>query len=103
MNKIQKWTRTQLVGSEAERAFEGRIQTNEIAVEAPDAQHVQGQHEEAIEYLFGARAVDELPDLAAHGRKHIEEFGIGLADIIAEKLDDAQNLVSEQNGKSERG
>src|SRR4029077_8907688 len=45
-------------------------------------------------------AFDELADLAADGSQYIEQLRIGLLDLAAEKLDYAQGLPPEQDGKT---
>src|SRR5437773_3585510 len=87
----------------AERPLPGRIEPFEVTVEAGDAQKIERQREKAIQYLFGAPPLDELADLTADGAEHVEQLGIRLADLAAEELHHADQIVSDRNRKAERG
>src|SRR5262249_49352760 len=51
--------------------------------------------------LLGAPALDELTDLAAEVRHHVEQIPVGLADLTADQIDDAQDLGAEEDRKGE--
>src|SRR4029077_12546746 len=53
------------------------------------------------QFRLGAPALDELTDLAADGSQHVKQLLIGLPDLAAEKLDHAQDIPPEQDGKAE--
>jgi len=88
---------------ETERAHPGRVEALEIAVESRDADQIEGQPEEAIELLFRAAALDELPDLAADRLQHLQQLVIRIADLAAEEFHDAEPGRSKEDGKAERG
>src|SRR5262249_16389448 len=48
---------------------------------------------------FSPFPLDELTDLAADGREHLEQVRVGLTDSRAEKVDDAQHFGLEDHGK----
>src|SRR5262249_1046304 len=52
--------------------------------------------------FFRSLAFDELADLAADGRHHGEQVLIQLPPLLAEGVDDAQDVAWEENGKAER-
>ena len=84
-------------------ALPRRIEALEVAVEAGDAEQVERQHEETIELLLRAPALDELADLAADRAEHLEQLRVGLADLAAEELHDAEHVGAEDDRKAERG
>src|SRR5262249_59730315 len=49
--------------------------------------------------MLGAPALDELTDLAAEVRHHVEQIAVGLADLTADQIDDAQDLGAEEDRK----
>ena len=53
------------------------------------------------ERFFGPLALDELADLAADGRHHVEQVLVGLPYLVAEELHDPQDVSAEQDGKAE--
>src|SRR5262249_50759897 len=52
------------------------------------------------QFRLGALALDELTDLAADGRQHIEQLLIRLPDLAAEELDHAKEFPPEQDRKA---
>ena len=52
--------------------------------------------------VFGPLPLDELSDLTPDRYHHVEEILVGLSDLAAEEVDDAQYFAAEQNGKGER-
>src|SRR6476659_9656689 len=52
--------------------------------------------------VFGPLPLDELSDLTPDRNHHVEEILVGLSDLAAEEVDDAQYFAAEQNGKGER-
>ena len=54
-------------------------------------EQIQRQREEPVELLLCALAVDEHPDLVADRREHGEEIPVGLANLPAEELHDAED------------
>src|SRR5687768_11091848 len=52
--------------------------------------------------LFRPLTLDKLPDLAADGRHQLEQIFVRLPDLVAEELDDAQDLIAQQDGEAER-
>ena len=51
--------------------------------------------------LLGPLAFDELTDLAADAGHHVEQVLVGLADLTADEIDDAEDLAAEQDWKGE--
>ena len=51
--------------------------------------------------FLGALAFDELTDLAANAGHHVEQVLVGLADLTADDIDDAEDLAAEQDRKGE--
>ena len=86
----------------AEDAPPGGIHALEIAVDAGDAHHVERQQEEPIELFLRAAAIDEHADLIADGRRASTAGRVGLADIPAEELHDAEHFAAEQHREAER-
>ena len=86
----------------AQSALPSRIEAEEPAIVAGDAQHVERKREEAVEHLFGMLALDELPDLAAESAEHVEHFLIGLPDFAAEELHDGHDFAGHGYGKPKR-
>src|SRR5207244_12550055 len=85
------------------RALPGRVEAFEIAVEAGDADQIEGQTEESIELLFRAATLDELPDLAANRLEHLQQRFVWLTDLAAEELHHAEHRGAEEDRKAERG
>ena len=52
------------------------------------------------QFGFGPLALDELADLPAEGRHHLEQCLVGLADLAAEKCHDAVDFLSEKDWKA---
>src|SRR5262249_8529006 len=67
----------------------------------------KGVHDQArlalafAESLLRPLALDELTDLAAQGRHRVEQALVGLADLTAEEVDDAEDLAGEEDRKGE--
>src|SRR5258708_22919077 len=53
--------------------------------------------------VFRSRALDELPDLVADGGHHLQELGIGVADLAAEKFEHAHYVAPECDREGEGG
>ena len=83
MNEVEPRRREQLLGTPAERRLPGGVQPLEVAVEARDAQHVEGQIEEPLVFVAslhqrGPSAT--LADLALdHGHEPAE---VVLEDVV---------------------
>ena len=73
MHALQVRRGTQFRDREAENALPRRIEPLEVAVEAGDAQQVDRQREEAIEFLLGAPPLHELADLTADRGEHRQQ------------------------------
>ena len=63
-------------------------------------QHRQPRHVRQLclrlaQRFLGALAFDELTDLATDAGHHIEQVRVGLADLTADKIDDAEDLAAE--------
>jgi hypothetical protein len=91
----------QLLERVAERLLPGGVQPAEVAVEARDAQHVARHLEESPQLALGAFPLDELPDLAAHGREQVEQALVGLADVAAEELQHPEHAAAEHDREAE--
>src|ERR1700692_3112018 len=51
--------------------------------------------------VFRSRALDELPDLAADGVHHLQNLGIGIADVAAEEFNHAHYGALERDREGE--
>ena len=102
VDELAVGTRQQFCLCVSQRPVPRRVHPLEIAVVARDTQHVQRQREEAIELLLCASAVDEEADLVADAREHREERFVGRADLPAEKLHHADDVVVQKNREPER-
>jgi hypothetical protein len=53
--------------------------------------------------VLSTLALDELPDLAAEARHHVEQLRVRLADVPAQEVDHAEHLTAEQDRKGKGG
>ena len=102
MDELHVGPRQQLGLGPPQHAFPCRIDALEVAVEAGDHEHVEAEREEAVELVLGAPAIDEHADLAADGRQHREQIGVGRADLAAEELHHAEHFAAQQDREPER-
>ena len=103
MDEIHVRTPEQLLFGVAEDPVPRRIDAFEVAVESGDAQHVERDVEEAIELLLRAATIEEHADLVADRRERRQQSFIRLADLAAEKLEDALHLAAQQYRKAKGG
>ena len=101
MDEFHVGSRQQLGFGPPQRPFPCRVDALEIAVEAGDHEHVEAEREEAIELVLGVPAIDEHADLAADGREHREQIGVGRPDLPAEELHHAEHFAAQQDRESE--
>ena len=102
MHEAQPGLREELLARNAEDAFPGGVQADEVAVQPRDAEEVQRQAEEAVQFLLDPLPVDEQADLTADRRQCGEQLFVRLADFAAEELHDAEHLAIAKDGEAER-
>ena len=93
--------REQLFLGIAEDALPRGIHALEIAIESGDAEHVERQREESIEFLLRALSLHELADLGTDPRQHPEQILVGLTDLATEEFHDADDRPPNQQGQRE--
>ena len=94
--------------AQAKPAGQGLVDAEEAALDVLEVDRVgEGIHQRVQEVtlledlLLGLLALDELADLAADGREHLEQVLIGLLDLAAEGLDDAQDVAADDDREAE--
>ena len=94
MDELQERFREEVRLGVAEAALPRRIDASEVAVESGDAQHVERQGEEPIEFLLRPFPVDEQPDLVADAGERRQQVFVRRSDLAAEELHHAENLAA---------
>src|SRR5438067_1592704 len=100
MDEIEKRAGGQLRLAIAERLAKGRIDAAKSA-QVGNAQEIERKREEQIAFLLRFLAHDELADLTADHRHHLQQFLIGLFEFLAEKLQNAEDGFFQQNRESQ--
>jgi len=93
----------QFAPREAEHPLPDRVQAEEHAIEARNAEEVEREIEEAVQLFLDALAVDEKADLAADRLQRAQQRLVGLADRPAEELHHADHLAVGEDGEPQRG
>ena len=101
VDEIQIRPRQQFRLGVAECSLPRRIDALEVAVEAGDAQHVEREREKPIELFLGAPPIDEHADLLTDGSERRQQLFIGLSDLSAEELDDADDFAAKHHREAD--
>ena len=102
VDELHVRTRQQIRFGVAENLLPRGVDPLEVAVEAGDAQQVERQGEETVQFLLRPTPIDEQSDLVADAREHRQEIFIRRANLAAEELQDALHLAAEQDREAER-